>query len=374
MVSYRVFSNAPVTRSFTSTPRARRAWRQEERRIAAQLFLAAYQHGIARINQDRVNRDAGERAHQEANYHYQLAAEQDPPSSPLPSPPSSAALQVPEDLMIGPIPLLSGEEMHALSVLPVPDAMPVPVPSLREAASRPRGHAEDAPTISLHSIASTGSAPLSWGPRRPAPGAPNPLRTQARDVSPVRRMPPLSTAQRRLFNSPPSSPLQDPNPPYSPTAPSTGPSTPIGSVRPFIEEPFTPQDPSYSPTPAQPYSPAVQNYQPRVLPFGDEVRPSIMWHGALDVNDFMAQLAALELSRNPGMALRDAEAVVMEAFLDAQHPPSSAAPAPPSSAPVESDHEVPAGPGVDITDGSELFPIDLTDDSNNGSKECPIAL
>jgi len=306
MVSFRVFSNAPVTRSFTSTPRARRAWRQEERRIAAQLFLAAYQHGIARINQDRVNRDAGERAHQEAEYHYQLAAEQDPVA--------------PAD-------------------------------------------------------------PLSWGPRRPAPSAPNPVRTQARDVSPVRRMPPLSTAQRRLFNSPPSSPLQDPNPPsspgsppYSPTAPSTGPVTPIGGVRPFIEEPFTPQDPSYSPTPAQPYSPAVQNYQPRVLPFGDEVRPSIMWHGALDMNDFMAQLAALELSRNPGMALRDAEAVVMEAFLDAQHPPSSAAPAPPSSAPVESDHEVPAGPGVDITDGSELFPIDLTDESKEGSKECPIAL
>lgn len=301
MVSFRVFSNAPVTRSFTSTPRARRAWRQEERRAAAELFLAAYQHGIARINQDRVNRDAGERAHQEANYHYQLAAGQD-------------------------------------HVAP----------------------------------ASTGAAPLSWGPRQPAPGAPNPLRTQARDISPVRRMPPLSSAQRRLFNSPPSSPT---SPLYSPTAPSTGPATPIGSVRPFLEEPFTPQDPSYSPTPAQPYSPAVQNYQPRVLHFGDEVRPSIMWHGALDMNDFMAQLAALELSRNPGMALRDAEAVVMEAFLDAQHPPSSAAPAdPPSSAPVEPDHEVPAGPHVDITDGSELFPIDLTDDSKDGSKECPIAL
>jgi hypothetical protein len=299
MVSFRVFSNAPVTRSFASTPRARRAWRQEGRRVAAEQVLAVYRHEIARVNQDQVNRDAGERARQEANYHFQLAADQDHAAPP--APPSST------------------------------DAPPVI--QVRRVRRRVRGHAEDAPVTSLQSIPSTGSAPLSWGPRRPAPGAPNPVRTQARDVSPIRRMPPLSSAQRRLFNSPPSSPMQDPNPPsspgsmYSPTAPSTGPVTPIGSVRPFLEEPFTPGDPSYSPTPAQPYSPPLRGYQPEVLPSAEEVIPPIppiMWHGALDINDFADRLATLRVAAC-----------------------------------------------TDITDGSQLFPIDLTVE---GSKENPIEL
>jgi hypothetical protein len=71
----------------------------------------------------------------------------------------------------------------------------------------------------------------------------------------------------------------------------------------------------------------LRGYQPEVLPSAEEVIPPIppiMWHGALDINDFADRLATLRVAAC-----------------------------------------------TDITDGSQLFPIDLTVE---GSKENPIEL
>ena len=311
MVSFARFG-APTTRSATTTSRGLRAYQREERNALTALFLTAYQQGVARVNYHRnlSNRRAGE-----------MYAAANPPSSPLPP------------ILPSPIPEVTLEN------------------AIREyeqlGGRRSRVRLQDEPAAVLHSIMSA-RAPVAWGDRnrrisrhiqlsRVAPGAPRPdTRTLHHEVSPVKR-PQFTGAQRSLSSTfaemsipSPSTPPRSPeSPTYSPTAPSTGPPTPYG--------------PSWDPTP-----PASAS---------DEV--ATMWPNALDVNDFLAQLVAMRMRMD-----QDA----FDASIDAVAAAATAADV------IALPNQLLSLPGVDITDGSELFPIDLTDESEEGSKECPIQL